>query len=91
MTEASIIAIGGDTIKTIIYIAGPLLATAMVIGVVISVLQAITQINEATLTFVPKMAAIVLVMSLMAPWMIQILSDFAVNALNEAGEIKQRE
>jgi len=54
----------------------PVLLVALIIGVVVSILQAVTQIQEMTLTFAPKLAGIALVLLLMGPWMLRELSDF---------------
>lgn len=81
MTEELILKLGQETIKTTAMIAGPMLGGALVIGLVISVLQAITQINEATLTFIPKMAVVALVVVLSAPWMLDIMSQFTTELL----------
>ncbi len=78
--------LGAETLRTTLYLAGPLLIAAMLIGIVVSVLQAITQINEATLTFIPKMVAVVLVLIVMAPWMLEILQNYANNILGNAGD-----
>ena len=87
MTEEMVMSIGGEAIKTMIYLAGPLLFAAMAIGIVVSVLQAITQINESTLTFIPKMIAVILVLVVMAPWMLDILQAYATHILTSAGEM----
>lgn len=87
MTEEMVMNIGAEAIKTIIYIAGPMLLAAMAIGLVVSVLQAITQINEATLTFIPKMVAVLLVLIVMAPWMLDILQHYTAEVLGTAGEL----
>ena len=87
MTEDMVISIGAEAIRTTIYLCGPLLLAAMAIGIVVSVLQAITQINEATLTFIPKMIAVILVLTVMAPWMLEVLQNYAINVLTSAGEI----
>lgn len=86
MTEDLVLTIGAEAIKVTLYLAGPMLLAAMVIGILVSVLQAITQINEATLTFIPKMIAIVVVLVVMAPWMLQILQEYATQVLGSAGE-----
>jgi flagellar biosynthetic protein FliQ len=86
MNEDMIISIGADAIKTTIYLAGPMLLAAMAVGIVVSILQAITQINEATLTFIPKMIAVVVVLMVMAPWMIETMSQYATGVLGNAGE-----
>lgn len=77
MTEELVMTISAETLKTMMLIAGPMLIAAMVIGIIVSVLQAITQINEATLTFIPKMVAIILVLVVMAPWMLEVMQDYS--------------
>ena len=86
MSEDMVIALGSEAIKTVLYIAGPLLLVAMVVGIVVSVLQAVTQINEATLTFIPKIFAVVVVLAVMSPWMIHILQEYTVQVFQQAGE-----
>ena len=86
MNEEMVMFVGQEAIKTTIYIAGPLLLAAMVIGILVSVLQAITQINEATLTFIPKMIAIIIVLVVMAPWMMEVLQNYTTQVLGHAGE-----
>jgi len=76
MTEQIIIQLGQQTIKTTAMLAGPMLMAALVVGLVVSILQAVTQINEATLTFIPKMAIVAIVFILAAPWMLDVLSHF---------------
>lgn len=87
MTEEMVMNIAAEAIKTTIYLAGPLLFAAMAIGIVVSVLQAITQINESTLTFIPKMVAVILVLVVMAPWMLEVLQAYATHVLGTAGEM----
>lgn len=87
MSEEVVMSIGSEAIKTIIYLAGPMLLASMVIGIVVSVMQAITQINESTLTFIPKMVAVILVLVVMAPWMIEVLQSYTTQVINSAGEL----
>jgi flagellar biosynthetic protein FliQ len=87
MTEEMVISLGSEAIKTTIYLAGPMLAAAMVIGLMVSVMQAITQINESTLSFIPKMVAVLLVLTVMAPWMLEVLQTYAKDVLGNAGDI----
>ena len=70
--------LGQDALKTTAMISAPLLGAALVTGLAVSVLQAITQINEATLTFIPKMIIIGIVLLIAGPWMLDILSQFTV-------------
>ncbi len=86
MTDEMVISIGAEAIRTTIYLAGPMLLAAMVIGILISVLQAITQINEATLTFIPKLMAIILVLMVMSPWMLEIMKNYTTQVIGGAGE-----
>jgi flagellar biosynthetic protein FliQ len=82
-----VMSIATEAIKTTLYLAGPPLAAAMAIGLVVSVLQAVTQINESTLTFIPKMIAVVVVLVVMAPWMLEVLQTYATHVLGSAGEM----
>jgi flagellar biosynthetic protein FliQ len=86
MSEDFVMSVGSEAIKTIIYIAGPMLVAAMVIGIIVSVLQAITQINESTLTFIPKMVAVIVVLLVMAPWMMEVLQNYATEVFGNVGE-----
>ncbi|MEK6578861.1 MAG: flagellar biosynthetic protein FliQ, partial [Bdellovibrionota bacterium] len=65
MNEEMVMNLASEAIKTTVFLAGPLLLAAMVIGIIVSLLQAVTQINEATLTFIPKMVAVVVVLMVM--------------------------
>ncbi len=76
MTEDLIMQLGSETLKTTAMLSAPLLGAALVTGLIVSVLQAVTQINEATLTFIPKMIVIGLVLILAGPWMLDTLSSF---------------
>lgn len=69
MTETMVISILQDTIKTTLLVAGPLLIVATVVGLIISIFQATTQIQEQTLTFVPKVIAVALVGLILASFM----------------------
>lgn len=76
MTEDIVLSLGRDAIWTTVMLAAPLLLSALVVGLVVSIIQAVTQINESTLTFIPKMLAIVVVMIIMAPWMTQMITSY---------------
>lgn len=79
MTEELILKLGQDALRTTAMISAPLLGAALVTGLVVSVVQAVTQINEATLTFIPKMIIIAVVLMLAGPWMIDIMSQYTVS------------
>ena len=79
MTEELIMKLGQDTLRTTAMLSAPLLGAALVTGLVVSILQAITQINEQTLTFIPKMIVIGIVMIIAGPWMLDIITHFTTN------------
>lgn len=81
MTDELIMQLGQESLKTAALLAGPILITALVVGLIISILQAITQINEATLTFIPKIVVVALVVVIAGPWMLDIMSRFTINLL----------
>ena len=78
MTEELIMKLGQDTLKTTAMLSAPMLGASLVVGLAVSIFQAITQINEQTLTFIPKMVIIGIVLVLAGPWMLDILSQFTV-------------
>jgi len=76
MTEEIVLGIGKEAIWTTVMLAGPLLLSALIVGLAVSVIQAITQINEATLTFIPKMLTVAIVLVILAPWMTQLITSY---------------
>ncbi|MAT64052.1 MAG: flagellar biosynthetic protein FliQ [Gammaproteobacteria bacterium] len=79
MTPDTVITIGEQAMYITVLLAGPLLIASLLVGLVIAMFQAATQINEMTLTFIPKLAAIVLVLLLAGPWLLRSLLDFTLN------------
>lgn len=67
----------------ILIVASPALVTGLVVGLIVSIVQATTSIQEQTLTFVPKIAAILLSIFVMGPWMIRVLVQFARNIFEQ--------
>jgi len=78
VNEAVIIELGKSAIETTAMMAAPMLVGALVVGLIISVMQAITQINEATLTFIPKMLIVGIIFVVAAPWMLDLISNYAI-------------
>ena len=76
MTPNDAIDIGRDAIVVSLKLGGPIMLLALVVGIVISLFQALTQIQESTLTFVPKIVAILLAMLLLMPFMLTTLTTF---------------
>lgn len=79
MTEDLIIRLGQDAMRTTVMLAGPMLAATLVIGLVVSIFQALTQINEATLTFIPKILVVALILVLAGPWMMDVMTSYTTN------------
>ncbi|MEI2783662.1 MAG: flagellar biosynthesis protein FliQ [Candidatus Competibacter sp.] len=76
MTPETIMTLGQRALEMATLLSAPLLLSALVIGVLISLFQAATQINEMTLSFVPKLLVLVLVLLLAGPWMLELLVEF---------------
>ncbi|MEO5666608.1 MAG: flagellar biosynthesis protein FliQ [Bdellovibrionota bacterium] len=76
MDDLWVMDLGRNALQTMLMIGGPLLLVALVVGLLVSVFQALTQINEATLTFIPKILAIGGTLLIMGPWMIRIMTSF---------------
>lgn len=77
MTPDSVIAIAEQGIWVVIMISGPLLALALIVGLIISIFQATTQIQEQTLAFVPKIVAVLLGIVFFGPWMLSHMLSYA--------------
>ncbi|MCD4667301.1 MAG: flagellar biosynthesis protein FliQ [Sulfurimonas sp.] len=80
--EAKLIGLGVETFKMALMLALPGLLTGMFLGLAVSIFQATTQINEMTLSFIPKILGVVIVIVLTMPWMLNSMTDFATNILN---------
>ncbi len=82
MTDQTVIDLGSQAIMVSMQVAAPVLLTTMVIGVIISIFQAATQINEQTLSFVPKIVAITAAMIVCGPWILQVMLGFTKEIFN---------
>jgi flagellar biosynthetic protein FliQ len=76
MTTDAVVGLMAETIKITLLISAPMLIVGLVVGVVISLLQAVTQIQEMTLVFVPKIVAVMITLVAALPWMISLLVTF---------------
>ena len=80
--EAKLIALGVETFKLALMLALPGLLTGMFLGLAVSIFQATTQINEMTLSFIPKIVGVVIVIILTMPWMLNSMIDFSTEMFN---------
>jgi flagellar biosynthetic protein FliQ len=78
MTEAQVLEVGRQALWVLVQIALPVLIFGMVAGVLVSLFQAVTQIQEVTLTFVPKIAAVAIALVIFGPWMLATMVAFMV-------------
>jgi flagellar biosynthesis protein FliQ len=86
LNEEFALSLGLQALQTVLLLAGPILIATMSVGLAVSVFQAVTQINEATLTFIPKIMAVILVLLMLGSWMLGVLQDYTIQVLGHAGE-----
>jgi flagellar biosynthetic protein FliQ len=89
MSPQHVFTIGTDALYLMLMVAAPVLLTVLVIGLVVSIFQAATQLNEATLSFVPKMVGAVAILSLAGPWMLTTLVEFIQRSIQAIPSLVQ--
>ncbi len=80
--EAKLVSLGVETFKIALMLALPSLLVGMLVGLAVSIFQATTQINEMTLSFIPKIVAVVIVIIFTMPWMLNEMIDFSTSVFN---------
>ena len=78
MTPETVLNVGRQTLEVIGLLAGPLLISSLIVGLIIAMFQAATQINEMTLTFIPKLITVGAVLIIAGPWLLQNMISFTV-------------
>jgi flagellar biosynthetic protein FliQ len=76
MTPESVMTFGRQAMEITLMVSAPLLLAALVIGLIVSIFQAATQINETTLSFIPKLVGIFIVLIIAGPWMLTVMLDY---------------
>jgi flagellar biosynthetic protein FliQ len=76
VTPEYVVSLAGEAVKLALVLSAPLLGAGLVVGLVIAILQATTQVQEMTLTIIPKIVVVLLVLLAAAPWMLSKMSDF---------------
>ena len=89
VTDAFVLQVTREALVMILLLSLPTLAVSLIVGLVISILQATTQVQEQSLTFVPKMIAVFLVLAVTAPWMIHLMTTFTVQLFNRLPGLTQ--
>jgi len=78
VTQEFVIYVGTQTIYTVLKVAAPMLIAGLAVGLLIAIFQAVTQIHEMTLTFIPKILAVTLALIVFMPWMLDTILSFAI-------------
>lgn len=81
MSEGTVVNIGREALYTILLLAAPVLGLSLVVGLVVSIFQAATQIQEQTLAFIPKILAVFVAVVLFGPWMLKVMLDYSTRLL----------
>ncbi|MGK5068961.1 flagellar biosynthesis protein FliQ [Janthinobacterium sp. AD80] len=76
MTPESVMTLGRHAMEVTLMVAAPMLLIALIIGLIVSIFQAATQINEATLSFIPKLVGIFVAIVVAGPWMLSVMLDY---------------
>ncbi|MFZ4873961.1 flagellar biosynthesis protein FliQ [Janthinobacterium sp. Mn2066] len=82
MTPESVMTMGRQAMEITLMVAAPMLLVALIIGLLVSIFQAATQINEATLSFIPKLVGIFIAMVVAGPWILSVLVDYMRQVLS---------
>ena len=76
MTPETVMTMGRNAMEVTLMVAAPLLLVALIIGLIVSIFQAATQINESTLSFIPKLVGIFVALVIAGPWMLTVMLDY---------------
>lgn len=87
MTPEAVVELGRQALWTLLLISAPMLLAGLVVGLLISILQAATQINEMTMTFVPKIVAVMVTLLLLMPWLLSHLIAFTTDVFARVAEM----
>lgn len=89
MSQDAVLEIFHDALMLALLLCGPMLVISIIVGLVISIIQAATQVHEQTITFVPKLVAIALILLVTGPWMMNQMNEFTVKLFDLISEISQ--
>ncbi len=83
MTPESVMTLGRTALEITILVASPVLLVTLVVGLIVSVFQAATQINDASLSFIPKVIAVLVTFAIAGPWMLTVMTDYMRRVLTD--------
>jgi len=87
LTPDVVSVIAQDTVLVAVKLIAPILLSSLAVGLLVAMFQAATQINEQTLTFIPKLAMVVIVLMLAGPWMLQVMIDYFRDLVHQIPEL----
>lgn len=87
MTPETVVTYGRQALELMLIVSAPMLIVALVVGMAVSILQAVTQVNEATLSFLPKLIAVAAALVIFGPWMITMLTDYLQRMIGSIPQI----
>ncbi|ACB61315.1 MULTISPECIES: flagellar biosynthesis protein FliQ [Exiguobacterium] len=90
MTQEMIIQLASSAVWTLLKVSAPLLLVSLVVGLLVSILQATTQIQEQTLSFVPKIVAVFLALVFFGPWIMEELKTFTIEIFKQIAEVSRK-
>ena len=79
MTQNQVLYMAKEAVGTVLLVGGPILGTALLVGLLVSIFQSMTQIQEQTLTFIPKIASVAGILLFLGPWMLSVLTQYTRN------------
>lgn len=83
MTTEFVLFWGQQTIKTALMVTAPVLIGGMIVGLLVGIFQSVTQIHEMTLSFIPKIAVVILMLLFFMPWILNLLTDFTTSVFSQ--------
>jgi flagellar biosynthetic protein FliQ len=89
MTQEAVLKLARDTLQITLLVSGPLLLVSLVVGVIVSIVQVVTSIQDMTLSLIPRMIAVFVVFLLLLPWLMHLLVGFATQIFGNLGQFAQ--
>lgn len=83
MDQNMVLYMAKEAVGAVLLVGGPILGVSLVVGLLVSIFQAMTQIQEQTLSFIPKVVAVIAVLLLLGPWMLSVLTAYTSNLLTQ--------
>ncbi len=83
MNQNMVLYMAKEAVGAVVLVGGPILGVSLLVGLLVSIFQAMTQIQEQTLTFIPKVVAVVAVLLVLGPWMLSVLTAYTTNLLTQ--------